>query len=49
MNPPVYTDTYFLWFGPVLLVLLGGVAIAVIVMRARRRLATEPTSEDPLI
>ena len=47
MNPPVSTDTLFLWFGPVLLVLLGGGAIAATVMRARRRLTTEPASEDP--
>jgi len=47
MNPPVSTDTLFLWFGPVLLVLLGGGAIAATVMRARRRLAAEPVSEDP--
>lgn len=47
MNPPVSSDTYFLWFGPVLLVLLGAAAIGVTIMRARRRLATEPVSEDP--
>jgi cytochrome c-type biogenesis protein CcmH len=47
MNPPVATDTYFLWFGPVLLVLLGAGVIGVTIMRARRRLATEPASEDP--
>jgi cytochrome c-type biogenesis protein CcmH len=47
MNPPVATDTYFLWFGPVLLVLLGAGVIGVTILRARRRLATEPGSEDP--
>jgi cytochrome c-type biogenesis protein CcmH/NrfF len=46
MNPPVSGDTYFLWFGPVLLVLLGAGAIAVTILRARRRLTTEPASED---
>ena len=46
MDPPVGSDTYLLWFGPVLLVLLGGAAIAVTIMRARRRLATEPAPED---
>lgn len=46
MNPPVTTDTLFLWFGPVLLVLLGAGVISATIMRARRRLATEP-SEDP--
>jgi cytochrome c-type biogenesis protein CcmH len=47
MNPPVSSDTYFLWFGPVLLVLLGAGAIGVTILRARRRLATEPAAEDP--
>jgi cytochrome c-type biogenesis protein CcmH len=47
MDPPVSSDTYFLWFGPVLLVLLGAGVIAMTIMRARRRLATEPASEDP--
>ena len=47
MEPPVSSDTYLLWFGPVLLVLLGGGVIALTVLRARRRLATEPAPEDP--
>jgi cytochrome c-type biogenesis protein CcmH len=47
MNPPVETGTYFLWFGPILLVLLGAGVIGITIMRARRRLATEPASEDP--
>jgi cytochrome c-type biogenesis protein CcmH len=46
MNPPVSGDTYFLWFGPVLLLLLGAGAIGMTIMRARRRLATEPAPED---
>jgi cytochrome c-type biogenesis protein CcmH len=46
MNPPVTGDTYLLWFGPLLLVLIGAGAIGMIVMRARRRLATEPASDD---
>jgi cytochrome c-type biogenesis protein CcmH len=46
MNPPVSSDTYFLWFGPLALLLFGGAAVAVIVLRARRRLATEPASPD---
>src|SRR5262245_58651453 len=47
MNPPISSETYVLWFGPVLLVLLGAGVIAVTVMRSRRRLSTEPGSEDP--
>jgi cytochrome c-type biogenesis protein CcmH len=42
MKPPVRQDTVFLWFGPALLVLGGAGIIGVIVMRARRRLATDP-------
>ena len=40
MKPPVRQDTFFLWFGPALLVLAGAGAIGVIVLRSRRRLAT---------
>jgi cytochrome c-type biogenesis protein CcmH len=47
MNPPVSADTYFLWFGPLFLVLLGAGAIGLTVVRARRRLVTEPAPEDP--
>ncbi len=46
MNPPVSGDTYLLWFGPLVLVLLGAGAIGVTVLRARRRLVTEPVPED---
>jgi len=46
MNPPVSGDTYVLWFGPVVLVLIGAGAIAMTVMRARRRLVTEPGPDD---
>jgi cytochrome c-type biogenesis protein CcmH len=46
MRPPVTGDTYLLWFGPLLLLLLGAGAIGVTVMRARRRLATEPATPD---
>lgn len=41
MKPPVRQDTFFLWFGPGLLVLVGGAVIGVTVLRARRRLATD--------
>lgn len=47
MNPPVDSDTYLLWFGPLILVLVGGAVIGMTIMRARRRLATEPAPEDP--
>jgi cytochrome c-type biogenesis protein CcmH len=35
MRPPVKPGTYFLWFGPVLLLLVGGGAIAVTIFRRR--------------
>ena len=47
MNPPVDSDTYFLWFGPLVLLIVGGVVIGMTIMRARKRLATEPVSDDP--
>ena len=46
MNPPVSGNTYVLWFGPVVLVLIGAGVIALTIMRARRRLETEPGAED---
>ncbi len=46
MQPPVRSDTYFLWFGPALLILAGGAAIAVTVLRSRQRLASTPQAED---
>jgi cytochrome c-type biogenesis protein CcmH len=46
MQPPVRSDTYLLWFGPVLHLLIGGVVIAVTISRSRQRLVTEPTGED---
>jgi cytochrome c-type biogenesis protein CcmH len=46
MKPPVRQDTFFLWFGPALLVLVGGAVIGVTVMRARRRLSVEPNDVD---
>jgi cytochrome c-type biogenesis protein CcmH len=41
MNPPLRSDTYLLWFAPFLLLLLGGIAVAVVVRRYRR---TRPDS-----
>jgi len=37
MKPPLDPDTYLLWFGPLGVLLMGGCAVAVIVLRARRR------------
>ena|SRR5450432_2538507 len=45
MKPPVRQDTFFLWFGPGLLVLVGGAVIGVTVLRARRRLAIDPSGD----
>ena len=47
MNPPVDSDTYFLWFGPLVLIIIGAGVIGVTIMRARKRLATEPAPDDP--
>jgi cytochrome c-type biogenesis protein CcmH len=45
MKPPVRQDTFFLWFGPGLLVVVGGAVICVTVLRARRRLGLEPIGD----
>ena len=45
MKPPVQQDTAFLWFGPAILVLVGAGVIGVTIMRARRRLATDPMTD----
>jgi len=37
LNPPLRSDTFLLWFGPILLLLLGGVAVGFTVVRAHRR------------
>jgi len=50
MRPPMRSDTYLLWFGPALLLLIGAGMIWVIVGRARRRAASEAAgalSEEP--
>jgi cytochrome c-type biogenesis protein CcmH len=41
MQPPVRTDTYFLWFIPVAVILAGGLGIGAIILRSRQRLASE--------
>ena len=45
MEPPVRQDTFLLWFGPLMLVLVGGSVIGVTILRARRRLATDNGAE----
>ena len=49
MKPPVRQDTFFLWFGPMLLVLAGGGVIGVIIARSRQRLVSDetPTNVNP--
>lgn len=41
MKPPVEPDTYALWIAPLAVLLLGGLAAAVIISRARARPAGE--------
>jgi cytochrome c-type biogenesis protein CcmH len=48
MKPPVRHDTFLLWFGPALLVLVAGWVVGVTITRSRRRLAAEPDAEDDL-
>jgi cytochrome c-type biogenesis protein CcmH len=36
MKPPLEPETYLLWFGPLIVVMVGGVAAAAAVIRARR-------------
>jgi cytochrome c-type biogenesis protein CcmH len=36
MQPPLEPDTYALWFGPVLILVMGGAVAAAVVLRARK-------------
>jgi len=45
MKPPVREDTFFLWFGPAMLVLIGVGVIGVTVARSRRRLGNDGESD----
>jgi cytochrome c-type biogenesis protein CcmH len=45
MKPPVREDTFFLWFGPAMLVLVGVGVIGVTVLRSRRRLTDDGESD----
>jgi len=38
MKPPLEPDTYLLWFGPLGILLIGGAAVALVIVRARKRL-----------
>lgn len=42
LDPPLRSDTFLLWFGPVLLLLMGGTAVVFTVARARRRGGRNP-------
>ncbi len=41
MKPPLETDTYLLWFGPLLILVVGGLGMAVVIRRAGSRVHTE--------
>jgi cytochrome c-type biogenesis protein CcmH len=45
MKPPVREDTFFLWFGPAMLVMIGVGVIGVTVARSRRRLEVDGESD----
>jgi cytochrome c-type biogenesis protein CcmH len=40
MKPPLEPETYLLWFGPVVVLLIGGAVVALVVVRARKRAAS---------
>lgn len=46
MQPPVQPDTYFLWFVPAVVILLGGLGIGATIMRSRKRLSQETPAEE---
>ena len=46
-RPPLKTSTVVLWFGPALL-LVGGLAVLVIVLRRRARMAADRFEADPV-
>jgi cytochrome c-type biogenesis protein CcmH len=45
-RPPVRANTLLLWFGPMLVLLGGGVAVAVIIRRRARALAAQSPAES---
>ena len=38
MKPPLEPLTFALWFGPLGILLIGGAAVALVIVRARKRL-----------
>jgi cytochrome c-type biogenesis protein CcmH len=46
LRPPVQGETYLLWFGPLLILLLGGIGVIVFVRRQRAK--PSPASEAGL-
>ena len=45
-DPPVQPDTWLLWFGPLLILIAGGIAV-VVVVRRRSRARMEMTTTQP--
>jgi cytochrome c-type biogenesis protein CcmH len=43
MKPPVEPDTYGLWFGPLIVLVIGGASAAVVIVRAHRRAQARET------
>ena len=41
MKPPLRSDTFLLWFGPIAILLIGGAAVGLTIFRARRRAAAK--------
>jgi cytochrome c-type biogenesis protein CcmH len=46
MKPPLEPDTYLLWFGPIALLGIGGAVVALVVLRARKRMALAVSRTD---
>lgn len=46
MKPPLREDTYLLWFGPGLLLLIGAGVVGLTIYRSRRRAGDKPLTED---
>jgi len=42
MKPPLETDTLALWFGPLLILAVGGMFVGFVVLRARRKAHSHP-------
>jgi len=48
MKPPVEPDTYLLWIGPVAVLFLGGLAVFLIISRAKSRISASDDIITPL-